>query len=53
VLGALTIFGAVDEWRQRWVPGRMPDVRDWIADVVGVLLALGAWYFFSSRASTA
>jgi VanZ family protein len=53
VLAALTIFGAVDELRQRWVPGRMPDVRDWIADVVGVLLALGAWYFLSSRAGTA
>jgi VanZ family protein len=31
-------FGAFDEWHQQFVPGRRPDVRDWIADGAGALL---------------
>jgi VanZ family protein len=53
VLAALAALGAVDEVHQRWVPGRMPDVRDWLADVAGVVLALGAWYLLSRRAGGA
>jgi len=33
-------YGAVDEWHQSWVPGRFSSVGDWIADVVGVGLAV-------------
>lgn len=28
-------YGATDEWHQRSVPGRSPDVLDWVADTVG------------------
>ncbi|MEM7249433.1 MAG: VanZ family protein [Acidobacteriota bacterium] len=35
------LHGAFDEWHQSWVPGRIPDLFDWIADAVGVVL--GAW----------
>lgn len=38
-LGAL--YGATDELHQAFVPGRAPDVADWIADVVGVLIGYG------------
>ena len=35
---AITIvaaFGAVDEWHQRFIPGRTTDVVDWVADTIG------------------
>ena len=31
------LYGLSDEWHQMYVPGRMPDVADWIADVVGLV----------------
>ena len=31
-------YGALDEWHQSFVPGRSPDLMDWLADVVGVTL---------------
>ena len=39
IAGAL--YGITDEWHQMYVPGRTPDLADWIADVVGVLLGYG------------
>ena len=39
VIGLL--YAASDEWHQSFVPGRMPDVTDWIADAFGV--AAGVW----------
>lgn len=43
ILG-LTVFAAVDEFTQRFVPGRHSDVADWQADTLGVLLGtLGYW----------
>lgn len=35
-----TVFGALDENYQRLIPGRNPDVYDWVLDTVGVLLAV-------------
>ena len=35
-VGAL--YGATDEWHQAFVPRRAPDVGDWVADLVGVVL---------------
>ena len=32
---AVAAFGAVDEWHQRFVPGRFPDAIDWLADAIG------------------
>jgi hypothetical protein len=41
--GLITALYAVsDEMHQRFVPGRWPSVRDWLADVAGILLALVA-----------
>jgi VanZ family protein len=39
-------YGVTDEFHQRFVPNRMPDVHDWLADtagaLIGVLLVLAA-----------
>jgi VanZ family protein len=40
-------FGALDEWQQGFF-GRTPDLRDWVADVLGVVLGI-AWVFFVNR----
>lgn len=33
-------YGATDEFHQRFVTNRMPDVHDWIADTAGALLGV-------------
>ena len=33
--GAASLFGAVDEWHQQFIPNRRADVRDWLADTAG------------------
>ncbi len=41
-----TVYGVTDEWHQSFVPGRMADPRDLLADGVGAALGLGlvwAW----------
>ncbi len=38
---AALAFGALDEWRQVYVPGRQSDATDFIADLCGVLAATG------------
>jgi VanZ family protein len=46
---ALTAMYALsDEVHQSFVPGRMPDVRDWIVDVAGAALVL--WILSRCRA---
>ncbi len=32
------IFALTDEWHQSMVPGRTPEVLDWVADSLGILL---------------
>lgn len=39
-MAAIALFGAVDELHQALVPGRSADVLDWVADVVGGMVAL-------------
>jgi VanZ family protein len=36
-------YGVSDELHQALVPGRSPDVVDWLADTAGAALALGWW----------
>ena len=36
------VYGLSDEWHQMYVPGRVPDLADWLADVVGLLVGYGA-----------
>ncbi|HUP53571.1 MAG TPA: VanZ family protein [Longimicrobiales bacterium] len=38
LVGIGALYGATDEWHQTFVPGRSPDLGDWVADVMGVLL---------------
>lgn len=33
-------FGAVDEWRQSFTPGRSVELADWIADSLGAITAI-------------
>lgn len=35
------LIGMLDELHQAWLPGRFPGLDDWLADVVGVILAIG------------
>jgi VanZ family protein len=38
VIGSL--FGALDESYQRLIPGRTPDLWDWVLDTIGVVLSV-------------
>jgi VanZ family protein len=37
LLMAGALYGLSDEWHQTFVPGRVPDLADWGADVLGLL----------------
>jgi VanZ family protein len=39
---ALGAFALLDEVHQRWLPGRVPSVGDWAADIVGATVGLAA-----------
>jgi VanZ family protein len=43
VVLAASLFGAVDEWHQRFVPGRSPHTTDWVADTLGALTGVFAF----------
>ncbi|MDT3739308.1 MAG: VanZ family protein [Candidatus Kapabacteria bacterium] len=34
------IFGVIDEYYQSFQPGRIPDIVDWAADSIGILISL-------------
>ena len=51
VLAAL--YGCSDEWHQSFVPGRMLDVLDLIADAVGALLGALALHRLTRRSTSA
>ena len=36
-------YAAIDEWSQRFVPGRFPDVADFVADSIGLWTAIGIY----------
>ncbi len=42
------LYGASDELHQWFVPGRNPDVRDWVADALGVLAGVFLYRSFLS-----
>lgn len=51
-LGAIIIaaaFAAADEWHQRFIPGRFPELADWMADVAGAMLGAVLYAFVFSR----
>ncbi len=37
----LAVFGVLDEWHQRFIPGRYPSVQDMVFDAIGA--AAGLW----------
>lgn len=42
-----SLYGASDEFHQHFVPGRTMDVRDWLADTAGALIALAlVWLYY-------
>jgi VanZ family protein len=40
VLVVIAIFAALDEFHQRFIPGRYMDVEDWVADMTGASIGL-------------
>ena len=40
---AVALFAAVDEWHQRFIPTRSAEVADWVADVAGATVGIGAF----------
>jgi VanZ family protein len=44
---AASIFGAMDEWHQQFIPGRSTELADWYADTIGA--TLGALTFAAWR----
>lgn len=40
VLGAVTLFSALDEFHQAFIPGRSMSAADWIADTLGALAGM-------------
>lgn len=36
----VSAFGVTDEWHQSFVPGRLAEVADWVADTLGALVAV-------------
>lgn len=52
-LAAASLYGAVDEWHQSFVPGRDPDPRDWAADAAGAAIGAAAVVGLPRRRSRA
>lgn len=50
---AASLYGAIDEWHQSFVPGRDPDPWDWVADTVGALAGAAAVVGLPRRKSRA
>jgi len=38
----IVLFGVLDEWHQRFIPGRYPSVTDMVYDAIGA--AAGLWF---------
>lgn len=48
-----SLYGASDEFHQHFVPGRSMDVYDWLADTIGVALAIGIARYLEMRRARA
>jgi len=49
LLGIGAIYGVTDELHQMFVPGRSPDVLDWLADVFGLAVGYGTTLWLLGR----
>ncbi len=48
-------YGAADEWRQSFTPGRFVEVADWVADTLGAavgVMVYARWTWFRSLMET-
>jgi VanZ family protein len=43
VLLLVAMYGAFDEWTQRFITGRESDLNDWLADLLGIGIGLSAF----------
>lgn len=43
-----SLYGVSDEYHQSFVPGRMSEVADWLADTLGAAVAVGTLCFMES-----
>ena len=43
------VYGALDESHQAWVPGRSPDIADWVVDVTAALAGVAVSLHFRRR----
>ncbi|MGH7663488.1 MAG: VanZ family protein [Gemmatimonadaceae bacterium] len=51
VVSGVAAFGAVDEWHQRFIPGRGAELLDWVADASGGTLGALAGSALARRGS--
>lgn len=47
--GYAALYGISDEFHQSFVPGRDPDIFDWLADITGAYLAVQIWLKIRER----
>lgn len=50
-----SVYGAADEWRQSFTPGRFVEVADWVADTLGAavgVMVYARWTWFRSLMET-
>ena len=47
----IMLYGAIDELHQIFIPGRVADITDWLADSLGGLLGILAVSFFIKKGS--
>lgn len=48
-LVAVPMVGALDEWHQFYVPGRNSSVYDWMADLLGTVVAVYVYSRWAGR----
>jgi VanZ family protein len=51
-LAFLAVFAAFDEYYQRFVPGRVPDLKDYAFDMLGVLTVLLLVWFWRRHSTS-
>jgi VanZ family protein len=51
LVAGISVFGAIDEWHQHFIPGRSPAVNDWVADTIGGVVGIAAMMVVSIRRS--
>ncbi len=49
VAASIAVFGAVDEWHQKFIPGRSTEFADWVADSLGGITGVVAASFLNRR----